>query len=309
MAQPASELKKRKVAGAPAGSADAPLKKAKSGRPPGSGSRHKASTDKMIKQGNIPKLQSLFAKAQSLPSSESSTSGSGVGSMAIDPQTTVAAAQSATAKPAPAKPVASGHPHSDSAAKTADAKSTDKPKNAGTANTDGKTAGRKFNLQWKTGREWLVFEKGVMTCSSCTKAKGKGPWAHSGCVTIEIRSVKMHETSEEHKLASVETVTVDVAPKITPAMLAADKEMTAALTALFDVAFTTVKSEVCVEFIHFVCAHTVTGSFIQLANRKVNVVRELLCRWSSIFSPLAKENAKYTSNEFLEVFRSHSTFD
>jgi len=40
---------------------------------------------------------------------------------------------------------------------------------------------------------------------------------------------------------------------------------------------------------------------LQLANRKVNVLRDLVSRWSTVFAVLNNKNAKYTSNDFIEV--------
>ena len=58
---------------------------------------------------------------------------------------------------------------------------------------------RTFQISWKTGRPWLIFNKpkNVMTCSFCTDlAADRNENNSSGCDNFRIETLRAHEMSD-----------------------------------------------------------------------------------------------------------------
>ena len=68
---------------------------------------------------------------------------------------------------------------------------------------------RAFKQEWKVGRPWLVYEKGLMFCSICREGKlitAKGSEKTNafiaGTDNIKLETIKLHEGTRQHKNAS-----------------------------------------------------------------------------------------------------------
>ncbi len=137
-----------------------------------------------------------------------------------------------------------------------------------------------------------------MICTTCTANGGKGPWAEDGCVTFEKRSVEKHESSEIHKAAvakATKPAKMDIAVQISTL----DHDISLGLVSLFDIIYTTAHAEV---IGHDFVLLILNLSVLQIANRKVNVFRDLVARnGGTTLNKLSARNAKYTSNDFIAV--------
>ena len=70
---------------------------------------------------------------------------------------------------------------------------------------------RAFKQEWKVGRPWLVYEKGIMFCSICREAKlitakrsEKTNAFIAGTDNIKLETIKLHEGTRQHQNASKE---------------------------------------------------------------------------------------------------------
>ena len=70
---------------------------------------------------------------------------------------------------------------------------------------------RAFKQEWKVGRPWLVYEKGLMFCSICREGKlitAKGSEKTNALIAgtdnIKLETIKLHEGTRQHQSASKE---------------------------------------------------------------------------------------------------------
>ena len=80
----------------------------------------------------------------------------------------------------------------------------EKRQEAGDENNGCETKKRKFNANWLTGREWLVFdhENVLMFCKDCrtyTKEKNKTNRFVVGTKHFKVEAVKDHESARSHQ--------------------------------------------------------------------------------------------------------------
>ena len=68
---------------------------------------------------------------------------------------------------------------------------------------------RAFKQEWKVGRPWLVYEKGLMFCSICREGKlitAKGSEKTNAFIAgtddIKLETIKLHEGTRQHQNAS-----------------------------------------------------------------------------------------------------------
>ena len=68
---------------------------------------------------------------------------------------------------------------------------------------------RAFKQEWKVGRPWLVYEKGLMFCSICREGKlitAKGSEKTNALIAgtdnIKLETIKLHEGTRQHQSAS-----------------------------------------------------------------------------------------------------------
>ena len=66
---------------------------------------------------------------------------------------------------------------------------------------------RVFKQEWKVGRPWLVYEKGLMFCSICREGKlitAKGSEKTNafiaGTDNIKLETIKLHEGTRQHQI-------------------------------------------------------------------------------------------------------------
>lgn len=82
---------------------------------------------------------------------------------------------------------------------------------------ENKRPERKFNHEWTTGREWLVYEEGVMKCSMCIehykttkKEESLGLRGQNtfilGSSNLKKSAVTDHEASKSHQAATTKKV-------------------------------------------------------------------------------------------------------